>query len=195
MTALQHHGHERIAGIPTEVGGVRFRSRLEARWSLMFDALGWGWEYEPVDLAGYVPDFVLLFHRPLYVEVKPGFSVPELRQMARKALAVFSAEDGRTPPGELLVLGATWDIVRDVPRTHGDHMDYEIGCLSNDDVALLFCCDTCGASVRAETCSWHCRRCGRHDGDGHFATFSDPIDEMLRTMWLQAGNAVQWNRR
>ncbi len=37
--------------------GVQFRSRLEARWAAMFDLLGWPWEYEPVDLDGYIPDY------------------------------------------------------------------------------------------------------------------------------------------
>ena len=35
-------------GIPTLYGGVRFRSRLEARWAaFFFDVAGWSWEYEP----------------------------------------------------------------------------------------------------------------------------------------------------
>lgn len=35
----------------------------------MFDLLGWQWEYEPLDLDGYIPDFVL--EHTLLVEVKP----------------------------------------------------------------------------------------------------------------------------
>jgi hypothetical protein len=57
--------------IPTTYGGVNFRSRLEARWAAFFDLLGWSWEYEPIDLKGYIPDFILGFERPLLVEVKP----------------------------------------------------------------------------------------------------------------------------
>lgn len=45
--------------IPTAYGGVNFRSRLEARWAAMFDLLGWRWEYEPLDLDGYIPDFLV----------------------------------------------------------------------------------------------------------------------------------------
>jgi hypothetical protein len=55
--------------IPTTYAGVRFRSRLEARWAAFFDLLGFEWEYEPLDLAGYIPDFVVC--RRLLVEVKP----------------------------------------------------------------------------------------------------------------------------
>ena len=36
--------------IATKIRGVRFRSRLEARWASVFTALGWKWEYEPFDL-------------------------------------------------------------------------------------------------------------------------------------------------
>lgn len=50
--------------IETVYQGYRFRSRLEARWAVCLDALGWPWEYEPEGFvlpngAGYLPDFVL----------------------------------------------------------------------------------------------------------------------------------------
>jgi len=32
---------------PTKYAGITFRSRLEARWAVFFDALGISWEYEP----------------------------------------------------------------------------------------------------------------------------------------------------
>lgn len=39
--------------------GIQFRSRLEARWAYIFDSMGWIWEYEPIDLNGYIPDFIV----------------------------------------------------------------------------------------------------------------------------------------
>jgi len=86
--------------------GVQFRSRLEARWAAFFDLLGWKWEYEPFDLQGYIPDFLL--HVPKYagvcwlttdtllVEVKPTdsyrygrFGDPEPPKLTyEKAIAV-----------------------------------------------------------------------------------------------------------
>ena len=36
-----------IKAIETEYKGYRFRSRLEARWAVFFDALGLKWDYEP----------------------------------------------------------------------------------------------------------------------------------------------------
>lgn len=51
-----------IKAIQTEYNGYRFRSRLEARWAVFFDALGVKYEYEPegFDLGDglyYLPDF------------------------------------------------------------------------------------------------------------------------------------------
>lgn len=54
----------RIKAIQTEYRGYLFRSRLEARWAVFFDACGVDWEYEPegYDLGNggyYLPDFLL----------------------------------------------------------------------------------------------------------------------------------------
>jgi hypothetical protein len=72
-----------MKAIPTRYKGVQFRSRLEARWAAMFDLLEWRWEYEPIDLEGYIPDFVLMFPAGrVLVEIKPAFTVAELLQQA-----------------------------------------------------------------------------------------------------------------
>ncbi len=66
-----------ITPIETRYRGYRFRSRLEARWAVFFDALKIKWEYEPqgFDLGKgglYLPDFYLpTFSGGMYVEVKP----------------------------------------------------------------------------------------------------------------------------
>lgn len=54
----------RITAIQTEYKGYRFRSRLEARWAVFFDACGVEWEYEPEGYecsngVRYLPDFLL----------------------------------------------------------------------------------------------------------------------------------------
>ena len=53
-----------IKPIETIYKGYRFRSRLEARWAVFFDALGIEYEYEPEgyefdDGTRYLPDFLL----------------------------------------------------------------------------------------------------------------------------------------
>jgi len=63
-----------IKAIETQYNGYRFRSRLEARWAVFFDAMGLEWTYEPegFDLAGvpYLPDFYIKTWG-CYAEIKP----------------------------------------------------------------------------------------------------------------------------
>lgn len=63
--------------IQTYYKGCHFRSRLEARWAVFFDALGIAWEFEHEgfilgDGTRYLPDFWLpKFNNGIWVEVKP----------------------------------------------------------------------------------------------------------------------------
>lgn len=65
-----------------------FRSRLEARWAAFFDLVGWKWVYEPLDLKGWSPDFLVEFRcghsdcppsHTLLVEIKPYTSLGQFR--------------------------------------------------------------------------------------------------------------------
>lgn len=65
----------RIQAIPTWYGGVKFRSRLEARWAVFFTRIGhddWVWEDQrySAEPKTYLPDFYLPRLR-LFVEIKP----------------------------------------------------------------------------------------------------------------------------
>lgn len=66
----------RIKAIPTRYAGRYFRSRLEARWAVFFDACGIEWMYEPEgfrlsDGTCYLPDFYLpKFSGGIFAEVK-----------------------------------------------------------------------------------------------------------------------------
>lgn len=65
-----------IKAIETEYKGYRFRSRLEARWAVFFDAMGVKWEYEPEGFENrngerYLPDFYLPSF-DIWCEVKPS---------------------------------------------------------------------------------------------------------------------------
>ncbi len=66
-----------IKPIPTKYNDVQFRSRLEARWAAFFDLLEWEWEYEPCDFDGWIPDFLLKFDSPIFIEVKPVYNFPQ----------------------------------------------------------------------------------------------------------------------
>lgn len=92
--------------VATEYNGTLFRSRLEARYAVFFDAAGITWQYEPApplilrrsqrrgDSFWYLPDFVL--GDGTVCDVK-GFLAPD--GLAR-LLAV-----ARATPGGLTVLG------------------------------------------------------------------------------------------
>lgn len=69
--------------IETRYKDCRFRSRLEARWAVFFDAIGVPWEYEKegyhLPSGMYLPDFWLPTVR-LWAEVKPeSFLIHERR--------------------------------------------------------------------------------------------------------------------
>ena len=73
-----------MKAIATEYKGYLFRSRLEAKWAVFFDACGVKWEYEPQGYIldngyHYLPDFLLhdiagRVNGDLYVEVKGKMS-------------------------------------------------------------------------------------------------------------------------
>lgn len=69
-----------LKAIETRYGGCHFRSRIEARWAVFFDALGVVWEYESegFELPGgrYLPDFWLPDLR-FWQEIKGLFPTPE----------------------------------------------------------------------------------------------------------------------
>lgn len=63
-----------IKAIQTKYKGYRFRSRLEARWAVFFDACGIPWQYETEGFVlkngeAYLPDFYFP-NEGLYAEVK-----------------------------------------------------------------------------------------------------------------------------
>lgn len=175
------------AAIPTEFRGIMFRSRLEARWAAAFDALKWPWEYEPLDLEGYIPDFVLSFARPLLVEIKPTVALEPWTEAERKIER--SGWDGEAM---ILGTGSLWatkypiDMQPAIGR-FGERVD---GSWQWDS-ARLFWCSTCGKpSVLSEGGSWQCRRSGCAPGGGneHLSNaFAWP------SIWAEAGNLVQWH--
>lgn len=81
-----------IQAIETSYKGCRFRSRLEARWAVFFDALDIPWEYEPQGWemdggARYLPDFWLPEQRD-WVEVKGA--TPTGKELGK--ISAFSRE-------------------------------------------------------------------------------------------------------
>jgi hypothetical protein len=180
-------------GIPTTYGNVRFRSRLEARWACFFDLLGWRWEYEPLELAGWLPDFALVEAKPtVLVEVKPELHLEGLRQHVPK---IERALEG-APYYEVLLVGASafpfdqddWDYAIGLhgggwgSGDEGDFRDYHPGHWIR--------CNDCGrTSFYHSMHGYYSRLCGHWDGDHHLG--EPPVEEIQR-YWTRAGNVTQW---
>lgn len=86
-----------MKAIPTRYKGYHFRSRLEARWAVFFDALGLKWEYEPEgfelpDGTWYLPDFLVEKH---WMEVKPpGGDISKAVEFAKTSERMVVILDG-----------------------------------------------------------------------------------------------------
>lgn len=80
-----------MKSIETEFMGYRFRSRLEARWAVVFQSMGldWRYEFDGVELGGglrYLPDFQIGPDRVFghFVEIKGAAPTPsEIKKMGR----------------------------------------------------------------------------------------------------------------
>lgn len=62
--------------VPTDYAGIRFRSRLEARWAVFLATAGIEWRYEPRTLAIHVP------RRHRLIPWLPDFWLPHSAQLA-----------------------------------------------------------------------------------------------------------------
>lgn len=153
-----------IRTIETNWHGCRFRSRLEARWAAIFEAMGISWEYEPEgyklnNLSRYLPDFVLhgvggrvgsKGDGDLFVEVK---GMPD--KLDGKTLWKL---DDFSKQNDLLVVGPVPDMfevnsngkLRDVLSivwdAYNDSNGRAFSCryLDGDEFPAFLCLDSCG---------------------------------------------------
>jgi hypothetical protein len=177
----------RFKAMTTTVDGRRYRSQLEARWATLFNLLGWPFEYEPFQLLGWVPDFLLLGSEPVLVEVKPVYTFPPF--------VVEKVELAR-PPHEVLILGCT------LPATPmarpGVISPRVLGWLAersgDDDHTHLWW----GDAILGERPDG---RAGfRHrEGSGFDRISGDPLEPgepgAVAELWAEAGNRTQWGMR
>lgn len=148
---------------PTQYSGVLFRSRLEARWAAFFDLCKIEWQYEPLDLYGWTPDFHIKFpcghsecpgYHTLFVEVKP----------------YSRAED----------------------FTGHQCMEWEFGCRYNDATSeeqKLGAHGAAGFGVNPNVSNFVIVH-GSGGGNFDLSFFYGHLD--LDALWKSAGNMVQW---
>lgn len=144
------------APIETAYAGCRFRSRLEARWAVFFDALGVPWEYEPqgysLPSGPYLPDFRLQLQsrhysgkpqkRAVWFEVKPALCGAEWRPNDERwsELAQTTRTDLYCARGMARFVGTELE-QPDIDLTFGD---------GGGDESYLFCICACCRAVGIE---------------------------------------------
>lgn len=179
-----------IKAHPTFYKGIRFRSRLEAKWAAFFDQIRWDWTYEPLDLKGYTPDFILTFpHELLAVEVKPELTHEQLNTYTPKIEKSGWQHD-------VLLVGARlfeanyWDCASvGLLGEHYRAADGEPGGFTWGHGLVFECQGWHGYGVCHEIGSYHCRHCGAYDGN-------PPIlredQDGLKALFKAASNITQW---
>lgn len=182
-----------IAAIPTVYRDRMYRSRLEARWAAFFDRLGWAYEYEPFDLGGWSPDF-LLTDLDTLVEVKPWSKFD--RATADKI--AIAAPDRQL----LLTFVAPW--LSKKTEVEGDTAGVCIGCFHSYDIQRwdLACLAWVPRSDRPKFVAdilyglgdhdWLAYSAGRRQFSEEEAAALYGYGEYTMKLWADACNAVQW---
>ncbi len=157
-------GQNKPASVRTEYGGITFRSRLEARWAVFFDALGIRYFYEPhISSLRCFPDFWLPSLQA-YIEIKPNSQKKDARaetkardlaKYTKKRVYLFFSEV--QPPNLGDGKGSAWVFYPD--REEAQHHWCE--------------CPKCGhiaiAPYRGSITDWSCSACG------HSIDYTDPL--------------------
>jgi hypothetical protein len=97
--------------------GIKFRSTLEARWAIFFDACKLNWVYEPecfeLDAGNYTPDFYLKKY-DLFVEIKPNLDWLNDE---------YNVKRYNQCPKQLLVLSVPFPSISEVSACYGLHCE------------------------------------------------------------------------
>lgn len=177
-------------GIITFYKGRRYRSRLEAKWASFFDLMGWRYEYEPYDLPGWIPDFLLLGHQRTLVEVKPYTTLDEfdIKKIVQATAAYHEA------PREVLLLGASlfdaddWEdgvVLGWLGELIVDHATNRLVDVEFDEAVL--CESALGFGFFHASQNWKDRVTGMDHRQHQVVS-----KEKIAPLWQQSGNIAQW---
>lgn len=183
-----------MKGIETTYKGIKFRSRLESKWARFFDLLSWRWEYEPFDLNGYIPDFVLIGKkRSTLVEVKPYEKLEQFAPAIDKYRKSIIGTDHWDK--EILLLGTAPLLIKNCSM--GEHLGWinERTYDTDGDFVYfnpaVFNNSTCGAGFINSIMSYEDRITGEYDGNGHLCP--QDYDE-IESLWAIATNGARYDR-
>lgn len=201
-----------VTAIPTVYRGIRYRSRLEARWAAFFDLCDWTFSYEPVDLGRWSPDFALQgSDGTILVEVKPIWTPDD--DITRKMNAA-ARESGFV--GELLLLGMGpfnepepymtyesperlgWLQETDYDGGPGDMTPGKASMPTEPYFGVAPFAWYADAPTQIDFCheygSFHGRMTGHYDG-GSWGSHRSPEVKTAAELWAEASNTVQWHRK
>lgn len=161
--------------IPTTYNGIRFRSRIEARWAVFYDALGIPWQYEQegYKLDGglcYLPDFSLTDfmsagHRA-FIEIKGGY--PTADEISKAEALVAATYD------VLFIFYVGVDVS---PDQQGNDSALCIGPHGIIDSQFWWCqcrhCETVGIQWQGHADRLHCG-CHIERGEDHIQGHDTP---------------------
>lgn len=173
-----------------------FRSRLEASWAAFFDLAGWSWRYEPYDLDGWTPDFLIEGAYPLLVEVKAidwntdlemviWRHYDELAKAIKHAPDCENWGDGEAPEVVILGNGPAAQMI-------GAFVTRDKEATFHADAAMLWKGYGPAFDVCAH-CGWFGYRVGgQADGDHHLQEFDHY--NAPRDTWRRARALTQWKK-
>lgn len=174
-------------GIPTRFKGVNFRSRLEAKWAHVFELLEWDWLYEPFDMEGWIPDFLIRSKcsEDLLIDIKPitrfGCRPLEIEDKIDHALSAsetpyFAAVLGVAPQdfdGDCLIGTLRWP-----------------GADETWDLARFTTCLNERIGLNQVNLTWNCVINNEHS---KFLAGGDR--DRIERAFREAANRVQWNAK
>jgi hypothetical protein len=177
-------------GIPTVgVRGIQFRSRIEAHWAYIFEKMGWIWDYEPIDLYGYIPDFIIKFgDDEILIEIKGDTNIwrkdiyePHKEKIIRSGWK-----------GHYAILGSAYEKQDEYIDGLVNIGKYGIG----DDEGILLMAKQDNTST-TKLYSFYLIRmlidknCYHTLGDGCWDDIIDAYEDFSK-VWVEAKNRVQW---
>ena len=172
-----------MKAIPTLYKNIVFRSRLEAKWAAFFDLAQWHWDYEPIDLNGWIPDFQIINkqNKAILVEVKP---ITDLnREFTDK---IDKANNNQY---EVLLVGST--LPKELDQIYIGWL-YELGINSWARAPFCFYKETPNLlDFTHEYGYFSGRISGNYDG-GSYGIDSDRASKRAEIFWAIASNSTQW---
>ena len=111
-----------IKPIETYYNGYKFRSRLEARWAVFFDALKISYQYElegfDLGIFWYLPDFYLT-EWGIWIEIKPVLPIEDFVDDGDNSIIIIhKAETGATEIAKILILKEEWNKIKKENKQH-----------------------------------------------------------------------------